>query len=359
MYQSFEISNFRCLDEFSMTDLEQVNLIAGVNNVGKTTILEALFLHCGAYNPQLTFKLNAFRGIESIMYKPGQMMDTPWDSLFSEFDMSKEIKIVGDDKKTGIRTIRLKTVTDPEKLMKISQLIERDINKNVEIPMFFESTHVLELENESNGLRSYYQIIDQKGIRTIPIPPPPPFPTLFQGSRYHEPLNLDVERFSKLELEGNLDRLIESLQVIEPRLRDLSLIFTSGFPLIHGDIGLNRPIPLHFMGEGMVRFMTLLLAIGNSPNGVILIDEIENGLHHSVLQEVWKVVGNAAREFNTQVFATTHSLECIVGAHNAFVEDGLYDFSLHRLERINKDIRAVRYDQETLDAAFEIGLEVR
>jgi AAA15 family ATPase/GTPase len=109
----------------------------------------------------------------------------------------------------------------------------------------------------------------------------------------------------------------------------------------------------------MARLASLVLAIGNAPKGVVLVDEIENGLHHSILPKVWRAIGEVARQFNTQVFATTHSLECIMAAHRAFSESERYDFRLHRLERINETIRAVTYDQETLEAAIETGLEVR
>jgi len=129
--------------------------------------------------------------------------------------------------------------------------------------------------------------------------------------------------------------------------------------MMHGDIGLGRLVPLPVMGEGMVRLASLVLAIGNVPNGVVLVDEIENGLHHSILPKVWQAIGEVARQFNTQVFTTTHSLECIVAAHRAFSESERYDFRLHRLERVNETIRAVTYDQETLEAAIETGLEVR
>jgi len=64
VYQSFEVGNFRCFRKLNLAQLERVNLIAGMNNVGKTALLEALFLHCSAYNPELTLRLNAFRGIE-------------------------------------------------------------------------------------------------------------------------------------------------------------------------------------------------------------------------------------------------------------------------------------------------------
>jgi AAA15 family ATPase/GTPase len=95
------------------------------------------------------------------------------------------------------------------------------------------------------------------------------------------------------------------------------------------------------MGEGMVRLLSLVLEITNASGGVVLVDEIENGLHHSVLTKVWRAVGEASRRSNTQIFATTHSWECIRAAHEAFLQNGIYDLRLHRLERINGDIEAV------------------
>lgn len=175
------------------------------------------------------------------------------------------------------------------------------------------------------------------------------------------PLREEAERLRKLQIHGEEDVLLETLQLIEPRLSRLAIVLEAGEPILEGDIGIpgRRLVPLPLMGEGMVRLASLVLHISNAPNGVVLIDEIENGLHCSVLPKVWRAVGEVARRFNTQVFATTHSLECIVAAHKAFLESGIYDFRLHRLERVDETIRVVTYDQETLEAAIEMGLEVR
>ena len=118
MYQSFKVNNFRCFHELTVADLERVNLIAGLNNVGKTALLEALFLHCGTYNPELTLRLNMFRGIESVKVEFGRWVETPWDLLFGEFDTSKRVELVGESKTTeskttGRRVLRLKVVRQP------------------------------------------------------------------------------------------------------------------------------------------------------------------------------------------------------------------------------------------------------
>jgi len=360
MYHSFKVSNFRCFQEFSISNLKRINLIAGVNNVGKTTLLEALFLHCGAYNPQLTMILNALRGIESITFEFGQIGETPWDSFFIEHDATKQIQLVGEDKETGRRELKLKIVRRHEDFNKITQFIQHNLNETEVNSLSSESPQVLELQYQDNrGKGSYYLIMDQKGIRGIPIPPSPPFPAIFLSSRVRIPMKVDAERFGKLEIKGQLNILTKALQVIEPRLNRLTVIVSGGDPIIHGDIGLNRLVPIPLMGEGMTRLTSLVLAIGNSQNGVIMVDEIENGLHHSILPKVWRVIGEVANQFNVQIFATTHSLECIIAAYNAFEKTDPYEFCLHRLERINENIRDVTYNKESLAAAIETGLEMR
>jgi AAA15 family ATPase/GTPase len=105
--------------------------------------------------------------------------------------------------------------------------------------------------------------------------------------------------------------------------------------------------------------LSVLLAIANTRGGIVLTDEIDTGLHHSVLQKVFEAIGLAARNADAQVFATTHSYECIMAAHRAFSEGEGYDLSLHRLDRIDHHIRVVTYDRESLEASLDLSWEVR
>jgi hypothetical protein len=80
------------------------------------------------------------------------------------------------------------------------------------------------------------------------------------------------------------------------------------------------------------------------------------------MTNVWKAIAFAAKESNTQVFATTHSWECVLSAHEAFESSETYDsdFRLYRLDRLKDDkIKAVAYDRRSLDTAIKAGLEVR
>lgn len=364
MYRSFEVTNFRCFQKLKISELARVNLIAGVNNIGKTAFLEALFLHCGAYNPELTLRLNAFRGVELVKVELGRWAETPWESLFYEFDASKEIELNGENEKIGFRKLKLRELRKPEDLAKIptfSHQFSDKFSDKIEIPtLTLEASQVLELECiEMNKSNKYYMIIYEKGFHKKPVPPPPPFPAIFLAARIRIRAQEDSERFGKLEIVGKQNFVLKALRILEPRLNKLSVVVSGEVPTIHGDIGMGRLFPLPVMGEGMARLASLLLAIGNTANGVVMVDEIENGLHHSILPKVWAAIAEAAREFNAQVFATTHSLECIEAAHKAFRDSGTYDFLLHRLERIDDSVKAITYDQETLEAALETGLEVR
>jgi len=374
MYTSFEVKNFRGFKDLTIKGLERINLIAGVNNIGKTALLEALFLHCGAYNLQLVLNINVFRGIESMKIEFKMRGETPWDSLFYQYDTHAKIKMIGKYTKTGYRTVLLSPLEKPEELANTSlgilkkpeELISTENSEKyrvIEPELAFTSTpaKVLKLEYEENGRVGTYNMIFVPGEppRLSPLPPEPPFPAFFQLARVRFPLKLDAEFYGKLEVQGKQDVLLRALKIIEPRLKRVAVVITGGEPILHGDIGIGHLLPLPVMGESMARLASFVLRIVNAPGGVVLIDEIENGLHHSIMPKLWTAIGDTAREFNTQVFATTHSLECIKAAHRAFTEGEKYDLRVHRLEHTKKGIKAVTYDQEDLDVAFGMSMEVR
>lgn len=363
MYKSFEVANFRCFKSLTMENISRIGLIAGANNIGKTALLEALFIHSGAYNPELTLRVDVFRGIEKRKIEFGPMFQSPWNYIFNEFDTTRTIEFNGEYEKKRKRSLKLRVVHDPVELTKIyrhalhSPTKESDISGGDNLP---SGAHVLELDCVSEAEQSvkYYFIFDRRGTRVFPIPPTLPYQTIFVPSRPRF-TGEDVERFGKLQTDKKQDLILKALRIIEPKLESLATVIENDLPLIQGDIGKSRLVPLPLMGEGMVRLASLTLAIAYAENGVALIDEIENGFHYSILPKVWHTIGEAARLFNTQVFTTTHSLECIVAAHNAFEKSKSYDFRLHRLEPKGNTTRAVTYDRGALSAALESGFEVR
>ncbi|MYF72067.1 MAG: AAA family ATPase [Gemmatimonadetes bacterium] len=133
----------------------------------------------------------------------------------------------------------------------------------------------------------------------------------------------------------------------------------SGQRAIVGFKGQESPVSLKSLGDGAVRLFGVALALANSQDGFLVIDEAENGIHHSVQRDFWKMVMTTAVENNVQVFATTHSWDCVVGFAQAAVGLEEVDGILVRLERDGEQMRVVEYSEEELRIAGEQSIEVR
>jgi predicted ATPase len=120
-----------------------------------------------------------------------------------------------------------------------------------------------------------------------------------------------------------------------------------------------RPVPLKSLGDGVTRLFAAALALANSRDGFLVVDEAENGIHYSVQRDFWRMILRAAHKYNVQVLATTHSSDCVNGLARAAIE---FDDALGvyvRLEREGGQVRAVEYTEEELETVADQGIEVR
>lgn len=368
MYKTFRVRNFRGLRNLDIDSLERVNLIAGKNNVGKTALLEALFLHSGPNVPGRIVAMNDFRELQN------HNMRDAFHELFSDFNSEASIQLRASGawgQNDRILRISLSEMDQSQITLDNSanaELQRRGIkrrisNERVVLEYTDESGNAFESDGwmigaQMRGGSTQSMGIEERQAEIENISVASYLPSLYKADP-HE----DAERFSNL-LVTRRHRKVESvMKRVEPRLQGLSVVIRGYVPMIHAELeGQKRLLPMPLLGDGMTRLLSLALVIGASPEGaLVLVDEIENGLHHSVMQSVWSGIAQFAREFDVQIFATTHSWECIHAAHKAFSEDELYDFRLHRLDRIgdDDDIKAVTYDQETLEAALDMEFEVR
>lgn len=360
MFRSLRIKNFRGFQDTKLEPLARINLISGANNAGKTAVLEAIFLHLGANNPQLALNINVLRGIQQFAANPRDMFG--W--LFFERHMDKTIEIQAIDDQDKSRLLQIRLVAPQETRVirgKGNKRTLQDIESSITTSL---GQRELRFEYEDPSGRKHTSHIStvtasdraELKVRNANIVQPSTGVLITTHTRFP---GVDAERFSELERIGREGEVLSVLQSLDHRLRRLSVLVTGGEPTINADIGIGQLIPVPLMGEGFGRLLEIVLAIANVPNGTILIDEIENGLHYSVLPDVWRAISLAAQRANVQIFATTHSWECIQAAHQAFEAGGVYDFRLHRLERIGQAVEAVTYDQEMLAVALEAGLETR
>ena len=122
-------------------------------------------------------------------------------------------------------------------------------------------------------------------------------------------------------------------------------------------------VPLRSLGDGAIRTLGTALGLVNARDGFLLIDEAENGIHHTLQREYWAMVLSAARKHNVQVLATTHNWDCVAGFARAAVADKKSEGLAVRLEPdaddVAGDIRAIEYTERMLKVAADQGIEVR
>jgi predicted ATPase len=123
--------------------------------------------------------------------------------------------------------------------------------------------------------------------------------------------------------------------------------------------GSDRSVALKSLGEGANRFFGLAMAAASASNGVLLIDEVEIGIHYSIQLELWRVLAQVARAFNVQIFATTHSGDAVRAFGITAKETAGTDFHLLRLQSRGGTVEAVTFDEDELAYARETGMEVR
>lgn len=150
--------------------------------------------------------------------------------------------------------------------------------------------------------------------------------------------------------------IVDGLQLIEPRVKDF--IYTDNEMLV--DVGLEKRIPVNMMGEGARKIVSLLTAVYDCKDGALLVDEISNGFHYSVMGNLWKVLIDAAIRNNTQLFITTHDTDSIKGLRDAAIDkynDLVAAFKL--LKTADDELKAYHYSLGSLDYSINQEIEVR
>ncbi len=353
MLRKFSVRNFRCLRELDIEPFARVNLIVGENNVGKTALLEALFLSLNPGNPEAPWNVNHSRGVR------GNLADS-WQELvwlFYAKQTAASIELISKNSQEKNNALRIRLV-EPEERLLVPTETDGAEQTNVDMLAAVAQSNVLKLEytdHTGKDCTSQAHLVPG-GISSSSVnnPPSSNVVLVLKNPRFSEE---HAQRYSALVEAGREEELLPSLQALDPRIRRLELLYPANKPMLYVDIG--QLIPLLYMGEGLGYVLSWQLAVMTAKDGTVLIDEFENGLHYSAQVDAWKAVGAAARQSNVQVFATTHSWECVLAAHRAFAESDEDDFRLHRLERRDGEVVALTYDQEQLDTAIEFNFEVR
>ncbi len=355
MISSFRVSNYRQFEDLHVEGLRRLNLIVGENAVGKSALLEAIWLHVNDGTVDVLKDILAMRGETC---KPGLYAENPKDLARSP----------------------LSTFTPWPPEQGSTDFEWRTWAGNESEPR--ESRYVVSLNEYARGQAAYSTSSDDLneifyGKKISESKDPVLYWHLFpiniadfekasrlqskRGNNVFVPaIGLDAdfvrdfwEKVALTEVEDEVDRAV---QLLEPAIQRISL--GSGNPVVKLK-NAPAPIPMSRLGEGMTRLFALALAVVNAKGGVLLIDEIETGMHRATLDRMWRFLFTLAERFNVQLFATTHSWDCISSFAAAAKAAGEDVAALIRLERKDGKVVAVTYDEQTLATATEQGIEVR
>lgn len=352
------IRNFKCFKSLTVPELGRITLISGRNNVGKTALLEALFLFLDMRNPGMTIRQYGWRGIEQVTLT----VEAMWEPIFRNYSMDAEILISltinGNHEQTNIRLNREFVPPPPTTV----QTEERQIPTDEEFPTLAVDIEYTNKSGEKIILHHFPDPNNNNRPTVISKEKPSkislPFSSFFASKKHIQAKEI-AEQFSNLAQQDRENEAVVFLKIIEPRLENLKIIKEGAISAVHGKLnGIPRTIPINFMGEGMEKLLSLIVAIAHSPNRIIFLDEIENGLHYSILPKVWEALGKALRKYDCQLITTTHSRECIQAAYEGLSEMP-EDLRYIRLHRKGEDISAKLSNYEMIGTAIRTNMEVR
>lgn len=320
MLTQVNLSNFRGFKSLALPELKRVNLIVGHNNSGKTSLLEALLLICEPY------RIHQLPGL--FRAKHGNI-ETRYFRWLRRDKAEERTTILQGKCPEGIKAI---TLSDP----------------------------VLSDEAIPAEIRPY-RIYQADGIKAWASPQPENLSCRAISVQHIDPKDLVTLVGKTLRKKTGEETLQRLLNKVDPRIKKIRIDPGDGPEgnQIIVDIGLSELVPLTQCGQGIYRLTTIISEIIGDQPKVLLIDEIENGLHHSVLNQVWSGLAEAAKELDVQIFATTHSHECIEAAHAAFSSRNQYDFSVLQLFRIENGVQGRVLDKQHIEAALEGDIELR
>lgn len=361
MLGSLEITNFRVFSHLVIERLGRVNLVVGKNNVGKTCLLEALRL----YDSQ-----GALQTIEAILASRNEVrMDPVHQRALPMLEMLFHKKT-----EYGSRTVLSIGPRDDSDEANDRLLISGNevALATVEHPPYSSREIVsvgglsIHVGGRSEGIACEALFSSQRGIRRpveeLPYLTSTPVPEDILG-RWWDQIVLTELKDDVVKTVGALDPAVQDISFVAHPLdpyRRMAMVRTSS---------IAGAVPLRSLGDGAVRIFALAAALqyrslwaepGKNAR-VLLIDEIENGIHHSHHADLWRAVFRLARLNDVQVFATTHSSDCLRGFAEAMQHDDTSDGLVIRLEKVegHDETGAVVFDRNELPIVVRDSIEVR
>ncbi len=352
-FRNIEIKNFRGIDHLKMDDFSRVNILLGQNSSGKSSVLECLLLMMGMSNPDIPQTINSIRSRNYSSF-------ADLNYMFHNYDLKikpETSSVLFDNTKRHL-SLELTYIFDEK-----SQL---DL-QNGQIPTsetkIFVNTLKMLFDVESGKQKSKHECcltVNQQGFisnKKLAEGYLEKNSVAFISSDLaaRNPAN-DLVELAKRRLK---DIVIEQLRHFDDRITTLEILDNVAYV---GLEGITQLLAVNMQGDGLRRYLNIVAASANPMNNILLIDEIENGLHYSAYKKIWEAIFSLATTTNKQVFVTSHSKETLIHLNEMLEEHPEYqqEMCLYTLANTpKKGHQSYKYTYEGLKAACENDVELR
>ena len=342
-----EIDGYKCFDSFSSKGLKQINIITGLNNVGKTALLEAIYLGVNSDNSwrflSCLFDIFSERGL----YLPS------YAKLDSLFQKNNTITI-----STGNNSLRVEKIK--------GELLAEEDRK-----LFVESANIKNQDFFSLEKLDFFKYTDSLGKSEIGLMSrvETMLNTLLDDHNYLLGTNRYISSNTKysnslkyfyetVTSKFKEEELLKSMQLVDDRIEKLNIINDMLQVKLRT---LPSYIPINELGDGFCRLAEILMVLYVSEKNTVVVDEIESGIHYSRIKSIWSDIITVSRNNNIQLFVTTHSKEFIDKLSEVSQE---LDFDSIAIVNLYKDIEGnIKHTMvdsvEILANRINLGLENR
>ncbi|MFO1367489.1 MAG: AAA family ATPase [Marinagarivorans sp.] len=364
LLKSLEIKNFRGFKQVEVEKLGDVNLIVGQNNVGKSSFLEALEIYANNGTLDSFYKIAKRRNELVVDIKSPEQRERVdlrnffynWNTDYSTFEAvrtGQNNTSIGEPKSASQLTIDHWYVFTDSATGSI----------NIAGPEF---------GNHSAGRNSTVrdEFKRKKGNDDIDLGHNKKYPPIRHSAvpTGNCPLEELAELWDHIALNPHEEKVLAAINIIEPKIKKMAFVkahsyTTSRVPIVRLE-GTAITVPLTSMGDGMLRVLQISLNAIQAEGGILLIDEFENGLHHSTQKKIWEFIFSLAKDLNIQVFATTHSLDCLkafsaVAQERTDLEGVALGLGRSARKSNKGEIIATVMDEESLSHLLSMEYEVR
>lgn len=373
-----EIKNYKNLDYLHLTGFKRLNLFVGANNAGKSNLLEAISLYAANFNPQRLKEILFERNEDLEYFEENRSFDekeriSVFASFFPQrsFDkMANGTSIQLNSSKGGIQ-LYLKTAIfrDDTTVRRLARLSQYEmVTHNQMVSNLRESVMIAQpidgkcsaFQTQTKNFENVMQMIrfNNRSIEFQSNNTEDRFPCKHLNCKRLIHNNTE-EIWAKICMTEKEDDVLDALRLVDKKVQKFNFIKINShtyLPMVLIEEEDNKK-PITEMGDGMTHILNIIATIVSCRDGVVLLDEVESGLHYSTQMKLWDTICQIAKKYNVQVFATTHSNDCI----DAFARNGLNgDGSLIRIEKWGDSLHVQSYEsQEQVLSMRSNDMEIR